>query len=476
MSAKVALRSPFLLIGVLGAALTGFLVAVVGWNGSELHLLLLSHGPVLVASAVLIQVAIGLVPIRYLSLPGFFFITYAIQIFVPAALIALEPRRPAAEEYLLAVQMSLFLSSVGVVIASVIFYFHRKELRRYWKKPFTSLGQINQRQFYLLFFALALLIAGLWMLQVKTIPLFSLFGLRGESHTLAVLREESFKLLKTLPGMKYLYLWNRGMFFPLLIMIALGTYHQTRSRLWKRLFYLSLLVGLFYASLSLAKAPVANIVLMVGLYYYLAIEPKKWRWLLLFGAGLLVFPLLVYLFQYGRGLNLYGLVSSLRDLLVRLFYVPAEVLYYYFEAFPLPSGYLQGRSISHLAPLLGKPYFDTRNYIYLYRAASPLKTGHANAAFVGDLYADFGMSGVIFGSLLVGFTLQAAQVYVMTTAKSVTTVAVFVYLCYVSWILNSVSFPTVLLTYGFILALGILVVERVIRGSRSSGVAGPGEG
>lgn len=64
----------------------------------------------------------------------------------------------------------------------------------------------------------------------------------------------------------------------------------------------------------------------------------------------------------------------------------------------------------------------------------------------------------------------------MRTAKSVTTVAIFVYLCYASWILNSVSFATVLVTFGFMLALGILVVERVIRGSRRSGVAGPGEG
>lgn len=467
MIAKVALRYPFLLMGVLASALTGVLVTMVGSYYSELHLLLLLHGPVLLASAVLIQIAIGLAPIRHLSLPGFFFITYALQIFLPAVPIALEPHRPAAQEYLLAVQMSLFLSSVGVVIASVIFRSHRKEMRRYWKKPLTSPSQTKRRKVsYLLFFASALVIAGLWMLQVKTIPLFSLFGLRGEAYTLAVLREESFKLLETLPGMKYLYSWNRGMFFPLLIMIALGTYHQTRSPFWKRLFYLSLSLGIFYASLSLAKAPVANVVLMVGLYYYLTVERKGWRWLIPLGVGLLTFPIAVYLLQYGRGLNLYGLTWSLRTLLHRLLYVPADVLYYYFEAFPLPSGYLHGRSMSLLAPLLGKTYFNTMNYVYLYRAASALKTGFANAAFIGDLYADFGMAGVIFGSLLVGFTLQAAQVYVMRTAKSVTTVAVFVYLCYSSWVLSSTSFPTALVTFGIMPALGILVVERIIHGSR----------
>lgn len=63
----------------------------------------------------------------------------------------------------------------------------------------------------------------------------------------------------------------------------------------------------------------------------------------------------------------------------------------------------------------------------------------------------------------------------MRTAESVTTVAIFVYFCYASWMPNSTSFPTVLVTFGFMLALGILVVERIIRGSRRSGVAGPGE-
>lgn len=53
----------------------------------------------------------------------------------------------------------------------------------------------------------------------------------------------------------------------------------------------------------------------------------------------------------------------------------------------------------------------------------------------------------------------------MRTTKSVTTVAIFVYLCYVAWILNATSSPTVLVTFGFILALGILAIGRIMGGS-----------
>jgi hypothetical protein len=150
---------------------------------------------------------------------------------------------------------------------------------------------------------------------------------------------------------------------------------------------------------------------------------------------------------------------------VRMFYGPSEEIYYYFEVFPSHVPYLYGRSIGKLSLLLGVPYFDTPNYVGLYESPDELESTNANAGFIADLNADFGMGGVIFGGVLAGFIMQAIQIYIIRRRKTVISLAVFSFLTLTFWYLNSASLAVVLASNGALLAL---ILGRLLEGPSRS--------
>jgi hypothetical protein len=272
----------------------------------------------------------------------------------------------------------------------------------------------------------------------------------GASRYLALLREESFKLLES--RLIYLYSWLRGAILPYLIMVCLGLYLAYRSRFWLLSFLLSLVSGLAYASLSIAKWPVAAIVMMIALYLLLFRSGRvSLPALLTLVCLVFAFPAFVVLMVYaGTGV---GFSGALGLIFRRMFYVPAWVLYYYFEVFPEKVGYLHGASIDKLARLLGKPAFDTANYVFRYFAPEAIRTGLANAAFIGNLNADFGVAGVLLGSLLAGALVQSIQISLVRTRKTVLNLGLYVFLVYAFWLLNSTSLPVILLSNGVLILL-----------------------
>jgi hypothetical protein len=165
---------------------------------------------------------------------------------------------------------------------------------------------------------------------------------------------------------------------------------------------------------------------------------------------ILLFPVAVILAISSEGTTL---SMALAGTGARLLYQPAVGVYYYFEIFPSHMPYLNGRSIGKLSWLLGVPYFDTANYVGLYETPDAMDSINANAAFIADLNADFGMWGVLLGGVLAGFTMESIQIYVFRRRKTVVSLAVSAFLMVAFWNLNSTSLPVVLASNGALLAL-----------------------
>ena len=274
----------------------------------------------------------------------------------------------------------------------------------------------------------------------------------GEQVKVALLREESFKFLDS--PLLYVFYILRSVIFPLLVILSLGFYLHTGAKLWRNLFVGTLAAALFYCSLSVAKAPVAALIVLIGfLIYYRRGGMISRKVVAVLLIGILFFPLAVVLIAYQGESSPLDVFYFIGD---RLFYVPSEVVYFYFEVFPGQHQYLYGRSIDKFARLMGWAPFNTPNYVGVY-ATRPgdLDSVSFNAAFIGDLNADFGMPGVLFGGVIAGLIMQLFHIYAVRLRKTATVVALYSFLAFTFWFLNSTSLTIVLLSDGAMIAVGL---------------------
>lgn len=414
---------------------------------------------VLLISWALIRRCFDVFDLRRVTIGTFWYLTYLAMIFFPAFFVYADQEGPYRSTFLFAVESVLITVPFGWWMANRYFHFHKGDVERYFTRPIDSLDR--SPQFYmrvsLLLMILALL-TGLYLLEVPTIPLFYLLRNPGDYKQLVLLREDSFKLLDS--PLKYTYALARGVGFPLLILVSFGAVLRKRdNKKWRTMFLISFIMGIFFASLSLAKAPVAYIFLALTVFLYLfrgGLLSRKIVGALLFLT--LLFPITVILAISTEDTTL---AMALAGTGSRLLYQPAAGVYYYFEVFPSHMPYLKGRSIGKLSWLLGDSYFDTPNYVGLYETPDAVNSANANAAFIADLNADFGIWGVILGGVLTGFIMESIQIYVFRRRKTVVSLAVSAFLMVTFWNLNSTSLPVVLASNGALLAVVLgWVLER----------------
>ncbi len=146
----------------------------------------------------------------------------------------------------------------------------------------------------------------------------------------------------------------------------------------------------------------------------------------------------------------------------------------YFEVFPRHVDYQYGGTLMKpLLKLFDLPYFYIENYVYLYQFPNGIPTGHANAAFVSNLHADFGLIGVILGSLAVGMLMQGTQIHIARQRKGVLAVTMFAFMMYAFWVLNFGSITSVLGTNGVVAVLLMASGTRgIVRMARHAAAAG----
>jgi len=389
--------------------------------------------------------------LKRVTIGAFWYLTYLAMIFFPAFFVYSDQPGPYRAKFLFSVESVLITVPAGWWIAARYFHFRKSELQGYFARPIDCLDyrpQIFRRVTIVL--TVLVFLSVLYMREAGTVPLFYLLRNPGEYGQLVLLREDSFKLLDS--PLKYAYALARSVVYPLIILVCFGAVlGKSRRKGWRIALCISLLAGILFAALSLAKAPVAYIVLALGLFLYLfrgGQVSRKWIATLL--VLVLLFPITVILAISSQDVTL---ATALTGTGARLFYLPALGVYYYFEVFPAHVPYLNGRSIGKLSWLLGESYFDTPNFVGLYATPDAIDSVNDNAAFIADLNADFGLWGVILGGIVAGFIMEAIQVYIFRRLKTIVNLAVFTFSIVTFWNLNSVSLPVVLASNGAVLAL-----------------------
>ena len=435
----------------------------IGWVASLLLALVMAWkniGPgiawisvfVLLCSLLLTRASCRLFKLRQMTLPAFWYLAYLILIFLPALYVYFENEDPFRRVFLFSVESVLITVPLGWYVATRALSFRLSEVDEFFHSPLAP-PQVTRRfsRAFLWFFLVALILTIMYLWEVKAVPLFYLISNPGDAFAVALLREESFKLLNS--PFLYAYSVLRAVLYPFLIMVSIGAYWVTRSRKWLWFLLAVSIVGLIYSSLTIAKGPVALIFLMVGLFaYYYKRGGLSRRAMVMFLVVILAFPIFVVTWAYqGTSLDLEQIAEVFQAVGDRVFHIPAEMVYAYFEFFPAQMSHLHGASIGMLSAVLGLRHVDTPNVVGQFLYPYGIESISANAAFIADLYADFGIAGVLIGGGVAGFIMQALHIYVIRRRKTVITLAVYSFLVVTFFELNFTALPQILASNGAIL-------------------------
>lgn len=398
--------------------------------GQEMYMLLFGV-LLLCGSAVCMHYTNRIFDLNCISIPAFFYFTYALTAFIPAFFIFYEKTGPYRFGFIYCI-MSVFITvPLGIILVNVLLKYNSREMERFFLAPVKDEPKKFTR---ILNYSLCLLLAiGLFLgwcyEQQGPIPLLYMLKPRSEQAlNLMLLREYSFKLLDS--PFRYLYHTTRDFLFPLLIVVALGNYYHSRSRTWLFFLLVASLFGFFFGAANVAKGPFAAIVLIVlfSLYFF---RRKKVSWLQV-GIGcvlLFAFPLVVY--TVGNGLD-FG--TALIKLLIRIFVAPTHVVYYGWEIVPERYPFQMGRGTGPIAMLFGMEPSDIGKYSAWYMMGTDTTTS-VSGVFVTQLYGDFGYIGVVVGGLIVGISMQWIHISIVRGEKTIFAIATYVlFLYFYSWL------------------------------------------
>jgi hypothetical protein len=534
-------------------------------------------GVTIVPALWLIEMLVGVTDVRRQTVTSIWFLTYLPMIFWPAFLVYEDFPGPYRNAYLFAVASALITVPVGVALIRRRLSSSRAEAAWWLAKQLDEVRP--SRAMFVICVLISITIAGsifVYFAGIQDIPVLYALRYPGCDLVLGQLREETFKLLDprwnavTSTLLFYVYLPLRTIVDPFIVAALFGFWFVSRERRWLGLFVSVFAIAGFYAASSLARAPLAALVLrMLLVFYVLRAGVLSSRAVAVWTLAILAFPVLVTAAAYRPGpppsdcgpaagrapevgkaaiidpylalttiarqnpgpavaetptlgpgvvatgsalvsptptpptappaiatgqipvptVALSGSPSTLKPVPPtvspaptrsasiaqrlgdsftaavqvgrRLSYTSAYALYTYFPVFPEQHDWLWGATLwKPIARFWGGDFY-VENYVYQKTfPTSAIPTGHLNASFQSNFYADFGLPGVVVGGVVTGAVMHGIEIYVWRRRKTILELATFAVLVYAFWVLHSGSLTSVLLTNG---ALPVLLIAPTIR-------------
>jgi hypothetical protein len=261
-----------------------------------------------------------------------------------------------------------------------------------------------------------------------------------------------------------------GNLLPLLGILAMSWWALRRNRRWLAAGLVLIGAAFFMASLTLAKNPIENLVIVVFIAWvnFAGRRLKLWQVSGAVAVAIGFFVAIVVITNRSAS-PVAILVGTFR----RLFLVQVAVLYSVFETFPSRIGYLQGggfwMDFRNLRPG-PKESLDFGTWLYsqiVSNAPGLGGVGSAPTAFFGSLYADWGVPLALFGLFAVGFVCHWIFISFVRGPKTVIRWAVFVGLTASIPRLTTSSLISIAFQYGIITSylFGIYLIggDRILR-------------
>jgi hypothetical protein len=336
----------------------------------------------------------------------------------------------------LAIMYSMVAAPCGMLIAGMFFKNHdMKQLTNcYAKSKIRPL--LSEKDSYIKFFLLILSAVSVFSViytfkSIGTIPVMSI--VRGESAKfLAKLRIDSSAGFQ---GNIYIRNIFAIALTPILSYIAFAYYKMTKSKkdlLW---FLIMLGAGIMISTYSLAKSPL--LVYMIGfLLLKTLIDGEVSKKLFVFtGIALVSILILAYVFIMGADTaKIYTLfLSPNSGITGRILLSQSAGTFFSFDIFPSRHDFLGFSSFSSVLSEIFSMDKSERSAriimsIIMPSAVEEGTAGVINSLFIGEAWANFGLAGVIFAPLWVGFVIQWSYILLLKAEKTPLFLALTVFL------------------------------------------------
>lgn len=353
----------------------------------------------------------------------------------------------------------------GVAASTFLARFQTREMKDYEKKPVVK--RKAQYPVILFFFLAIFFFIFYFSRETETLQRFAVyFSSFGQSDLIKELRAAFGSGLSGYGIIGYLWGVSLYFFFPLITLIILAVYFIERSKFYLILSLAAVAMTCLALFSGFHRFPIVHFAVMVMVSIWIfrgrLFYRKKLLFLLLSAAVL--FGALLYLFTYDVSLP------------TAIFYVfnrfteganLAWILH--LKYFPDYYDFLWGRDIGLLSRVMGWEYVSSPQLIAETFGAHG---ANFNAMFASGLWVNFGYSGVIIGSFLLGAYLQWLQVWLIRSPRTPTRMALFGYLSLNTWFLSSISVFPALFSFGLATA-PIFITGVEIAGGMLRGVLSP---
>ena len=432
----------------------------------------------LAIGCLIMQREIKLFSITRPTIPAVFFFTFLVMSYFPSFAVWHNMDGIVISNYILGLFGTVVCVPIGICLVNKALIYRHEESDKYLFKRVESEGwEDGMYGAHAIILLGVLLVLADYCARSPVIPIFEAFTKTATPDGLILAREESFKLLDPRWGgpnstpLFIIFLFLRTIIFPLLLMTTLGYALKTKATSWRIMCGITWFFGIFYAVSSLARAPVSALFMRTAFFIYFFKCGKIGRkTVLIFATFTLIFPLYVTTYLNSTSRNI---LDGLYAIFLRLTYSPALDMYHYFDVFPKHHGYLYGQTlIRPFCQLFGIPCFYVENFMSMHISPTNIVTAHTNAAFPSNLYADFGLLGVIVGAIIVGAMIQYVQITIVRAPKTILNMALYAFMVYAVWVLNFGSINSVLLANGGLLVWFFARLLRMLATVLSTGLRG----
>ncbi|MCH8303873.1 MAG: oligosaccharide repeat unit polymerase [Candidatus Marinimicrobia bacterium] len=357
------------------------------------------------------------------TIPGMFYLSYIILIFVGSPVVFIDSNYSALAYYI-STHLGMFLPILGIMFVNHYSQTNtRSALEKFLQKPLVErYGGASFRIPFLILCAVSIAVSYKYLSAID-IPIFYLFGDLDSALSLAKLREMATTTLKGIKLHRYRFFMSQ--LLPVLSIIAYLKMKMNGRFFWKILFLSLFFATSFMAVVDLQKKPLLAYLLMVFVAMSFYKGRVNYRSIVI--ITLIILLLLFAMFTFIMGLEGRPFSDVLSAISSRLFIGQSYPLLLYFQAFPQKHDYLYGQSFPNPGGMFPFKPFPLTRYIFNTNLGIADIAATAPTVFFGEIYANFGFAIMMLWMIFVGILLQLIQNYFQNKEKNVILSAFYIF-------------------------------------------------
>ncbi|HVP11365.1 MAG TPA: hypothetical protein VMV94_09300 [Phycisphaerae bacterium] len=355
-------------------------------------------------------------PLR-LSVPGIAFSTYIGLLLIPALILApTEQDEEAAQRFVLLTILAGAAMLMGMGVISLVYPARNIDPLGYVRMPVLKPNKPAGKMAIPIILIVVLATSVLRFAHRGTIPFLHLLtNMHSYANILAsreAIKEVNEQVNPLIRVQLYLTSWSELILMPLVVFVALAMYRTTKARGWSILFWLSVCGAMFLGLWDADKSSGARMAATLLGGTLLIRSRLSWK-LVTVGVAALGLPLAIAIAIHPENMERSKIYDAMAS---RAFVAPAQITYFYVEAFPKFHPHTLGRGTYVLGGMLGREPVHLPRLVARYVMGGKAADTYVNCGFIGTGWAEFGFMGVLVYSMGAGALAQMIQNCIMRRA------------------------------------------------------------